>query len=126
MPSETLQFYGYAPVPVGHTVEITWFGQEEVRFFGKGEVKREDKEPMVRDLDTGIVYQTTWHATGEGSLMPMRLDYPMETPANLKVVERRIVRVVACRVLCAPNHDNTALVTILVVEPAPAGEGPYR
>ena len=120
--AETLHFQGYAPIPVGHRVEITWFEQETTRLFG-GNTRERFEHPMVRDLETGIVYQTTRMVSDTRAVYHDRVEYPLEP--LLDAGETRIAKVTGCRVLSAPVVDATVLVTTLVIEELPETDA-YR
>src|SRR5262245_34911292 len=97
---ETLHLRGYAPIPVGHRVELTCFAQPRLLSGSTPEWA----EPMIRDLDTGIVYQHPWHTTGSYVLEPLRHQYPLDPHPQLQVVTKITARVVACRVISTVLH----------------------
>jgi hypothetical protein len=92
-----------APIPVGHRVEITFFERHvELRegiFTDKTRMERRPvpNEPLVRDLDTGIVYADEIH---------------FQKPAELGNHEQvEAYRASLCRGL-APASDMVAVETI--------------
>jgi hypothetical protein len=114
--AQTLHFRGYAPIPVGHRVELTCFMRSHLL---SGSSPAWDSL-MVRDIDTGIVYQQPWHTTGSVATSLDRIDYPLEAAPGLAVAGRLEARVLACRVMSytGGNNERMMLSTTLVIEPA--------
>jgi hypothetical protein len=126
MAKRTLQFHAYAPIPVGHRVEVTFFGREKLKLFGKGEIEANRDEPMIEDLDSGVVYQAHWHSTNDTGLTSGHAQYPLGVSEDLTVAETVTGRVLQCRVLAAHGYERTTLVTTLIVEDEPEAQGPHR
>lgn len=107
-----------APIPVGHRVEVTW--TEEVR---RGLVPGQDRtdsrpaQPILRDLDTGVVYLSDW-SVGPGRRRGP--DLPHEVGVALLPDHRvaRIVRgrVTACRVVTIRSTPVLDVQTHLTLE----------
>jgi hypothetical protein len=53
--------------------------------------------PLIRDLDTGVVYGRDWHFTAEQGIDATQI--PLEVRGDLTVMERVVGRVVGARVL---------------------------
>jgi hypothetical protein len=119
---QTLHLRAYAPIPVGHHIELVCFVKPRLL----GADAPEWDEPMIVDLDTGVVYQLPWHVTGTYVLDMQRTNYPLDPNPQLPVAARVRARVLACRVLVAAVTDNTTLRTTLVIEPEPAAAAPAR
>ena len=107
-----------APVPVGHRVELVWYDLHDAGFFGGTNRKTRPHEPVVTDLDTGIVYLSDRLLFSLGSKSP---DTPLEVSEGLsesaKPVKhlRGIVR--ACRVVTIRSFADIDLQTELTIEP---------
>ncbi len=87
------------PIAVGRIVEIVW------PEMGGGKL-----EPIVKDVESGIVYAPSWACT-DGELQPRR---PMRTLLG---------RVRACTIVAYPQSDSMDTITFLTVEPEAS---PYR
>lgn len=108
-----------APIPVGHRVEITW--TEEVR---RGLVPGQDRtdgrphQPVIVDLDTGVVYLSDWAVGASRRKGP---DQPYEVGAGT-LSDHRVGRVLrgvvrACRVITVRGFPQLDVQTHLEVEP---------
>ena len=87
-----------APVPVGHRVEMTWFDTPPGLFGGSAR-KMDEDEPMVRDLDSDIVYTVSWHHSGSLSANPFSDSYPDAIHPDNRPVARVVGKVLACRLV---------------------------
>ena len=104
-----------APIPVGHKVQVIYGQLWATPLFG-GPPRWEDMlEPIVVDLDTGIVYCSPYAAD---LLVPSPLGFkPGTNHRASSVVEGRVT---SC-MMSSSGGDSASLVTDLVVEPIPQG-----
>ena len=108
--SYTLAFA--AAVPVGHRVELLFYAEGD-------EVNAH--EPLLRDLDTGVVYATGWHyearsaARAESRFGEVKR-YPEALRTGLVEAGRAVGRVLSCRVLTVREGVQTALRLALEAE----------
>ena len=75
-------------------------------------------DPMVRDLDTGVVYGRGWHFTPDDDMPATEI--PHEVRADLTVVERVLGRVTGARVLSGLLPEESGRhgwITTLLVDP---------
>ncbi|UJR79702.1 hypothetical protein [Sandaracinus amylolyticus] len=112
---------GVIALPVGRRVEVTIFAREE-GVFSVAKVPQSD-EPLVRDLDTGVVYGRSWHFQDEQATRWNAL-ISMSVRDDLEVAERVVGRVIACRVLSEGYSDPWQQTTIVVAPEASTSE--YR
>ncbi|MDC0668051.1 hypothetical protein [Nannocystis radixulma] len=107
-----------APVPVGHRVELTWYDLVDAGFFGGTNRKTRPHEPVVTDLDTGIVYLSDRVLDTPGMKSPDTpygvSDAISKIATQVKSV-RGIVR--ACRVVTIRSFAEIDLQTELTIEP---------
>jgi hypothetical protein len=105
-----------APIPVGHTVEITEFEDTRPEKKRKGMGWSEAfRHPAVQDLDTGIRYlnhvHVSWGGNGGNVFEPNR--YAFTPRRELPVARTWRARVVACTVVnvegLATQHTMLAL-----------------
>ncbi|MBZ5714913.1 hypothetical protein [Nannocystis pusilla] len=107
-----------APVPVGHRVELTWYDIVDAGFFGGANRKPRPHEPVITDLDTGIVYLSDRVLDTHGSKSPdtpVALSDAVSGLAERVKSVRGIVR--ACRVITVRSFADIDLQTELTVEP---------
>jgi len=103
-----------APIPVGHTVEVTEYAdtrpERKRRGFDAAEAFR---HPTVRDLDSGILYMNHVHASaGPDTSVPfLANDYPVVPREELVVARVWRGRVTACALVHVegPDTQHTAL-----------------
>lgn len=108
-----------APVPVGHRVEVRW--TEEVR---RGLVPGQDRtdsrpaQPVITDLDTGVVYLSDW-TVGAGRRRGPDLPHDVGTALlpDHRVAATVTGRVTACRVVTIRSTPTYDVQTHLTVEP---------
>lgn len=107
-----------APIPVGHRVRITW-NQEAQRGLVPGQERTDDRphEPVLTDLDTGIVFTSDW---GHGAGRRKRPDQPYDVGPDLvsDFREERSVEgtVAACRVITVRGYPDLEVQTELVLD----------
>ncbi len=88
---------GVLPIPVGHEVEVRVFLLDTALFGKKLEPQLQD--PLIVDLDTGIVYGEAWHfGKVSGIVNDVQQNLPLEPRADLQVYERWRGRVTATRI----------------------------
>ncbi len=105
-----------APIPVGHRVEVTWYGESSCKLFGGSKTTVREYEPIIRDLDTGVEYASDFvYGTGSSK----KPDTPLEVSAEVQAEEIESVRgrVVACRVVTLRGFSDYDVQTELTIEP---------
>jgi len=115
---------GSLPIPVGHDVEVTWYAsrEESMSFLGREKVSKKDlPTPVVRDLNTGIVYGHLAHYREDGGIYPGRINVDEPTLRfNLQPRERFAGVVRQCQVIVisfdSAGRDFQHVETHLVVE----------
>ena len=95
----------HVPVPVGHRVEVTWYG---------------DGEPRIVDVETGVEYDSGELYSNTPSSIPQRLvDLEPKRDLQARAALRGIVR------RCVVTWIRNVQQTLLVVETEPVGAA-YR
>jgi hypothetical protein len=107
-----------APIPVGHTVEITEFEDTRPEKKRKGfDWSEAFRHPAVQDLDTGVRYLNHVHVSAEGNggnaFRPNR--YALTPRSGLPVARTWRARVVACTLVGVEGLPSQH--TMLAVEP---------
>jgi len=93
------------PVPVGHRVSVSWYHKntKTTSIFDEEVDESHDDQPLVEDLDTGIVYAFDWlyDTTSDASFPTMS---ELGTELRKGIEEQRVVvgRVGACRIFTVP------------------------
>lgn len=119
----TFTIAGTVPIPVGHRVEVVVFERDVGTFVA--EWQPAPQQPLVRDLDTGIVFGRPFHFTSDTMFGESDVA-PLEPLATLRTFDRVVGRVLVCRVLEIESH-GTWHQTTLVVAPDPESDaGAYR
>lgn len=80
MQEKTYEFIVLAPVPVGHQVEINWYKKQVTGILTGKSWKEFPHSPIIKDLDSGVVYGTFdffWD-TGAGATAVIDMDKPTE------------------------------------------------
>lgn len=122
-----------APIPVGHRVELTFLKKPLIGWFSSVIAGYEDMldKPIVRDMETGVVYASTNVYTEHDYVTP-RGASPLPDHHRPELEQDHVVigRVVSCRVISyqpgyASDRDTTHIQTTLVLEPV-AEKGFYR
>ncbi|MBD3554979.1 hypothetical protein [Streptomyces sp. SP18CM02] len=103
-----------APIPVGHTVEVTEYADTRPEKKRKGwDLSEAFRHPVVLDLDTGIRYMNHVHASraGNGGNSFAANPYPLTPRADLVVSRVYRARVTACTIVAVEGLDtqHTAL-----------------
>jgi hypothetical protein len=103
-----------APVPVGHRVRVTFYVTERRGLFG-GSREELPHEPVVQDLDSGVVYcseRPFVHENVKRPYVPLAVE---STPRG--TVDRVVEGVVrGCRVLTVRGFSEIDVQTRLLVE----------
>jgi NAD(P)H-hydrate repair Nnr-like enzyme with NAD(P)H-hydrate epimerase domain len=106
-----------APIPVGHRVELVWYEVVVDGLFGTSRKER-PHEPVITDLDTGIVYVSDRLLVTPGMKRPKE---PLEVSDGLdgdaKEVRRVRGVVRACRVVTIRSFSDVDLQTELTIAP---------
>ena len=115
MARHTFVLLGSMPIPVGHRVQVHILSRD-MGVFSK-DIQAQLKEPLVRDLDTGIYYGRLWHCR---PTVPSAIgfDEPRSPqPADgVAIAETFDGRIVECVVLSENFLDKQGTQTTLVVD----------
>lgn len=109
---------GAVPIPVGHLVEV-WL----LRASG-GFLNSDAEGPMVRHVETGIVYGPSWAYRKEGGAIQHTAPSQLDLHESVTITARWAGRILHCRI-AATQSDNLDQVTTLIVNPT-ADAPPYR
>ncbi len=121
----------FAPVPAGHKVKITWFKKLRSKPTNdEGEQYTSlPYAPIVRDMDTNIVYAATELFSKNEHLSFAGVQKLLDQPRDEFELEYQLVgKVLECRVFSqqvAGTIERTHVQTTLMIEPTPE-KGPYR
>ncbi len=114
----TFLMHGSVAVPIGHRVEVSIYSKDEGTFTRRPVLRLD--QPVVRDLDTGVVHSHWWHHIENppfpGDVVPLEL-------RDMPLADRMVGRVIACQIVF--YGDETSPRTTLVVRPEPEPSG-YR
>lgn len=106
-----------APIPLGHRVELVWYDVVESGLFSDSR-KTRPHEPVVTDLDTGIVYLSDRVLDAPGIKSP---DKPLAVSEGIvegaQAVRRLRGIVRACRVITIRRFSEIDLQTELTISP---------
>lgn len=103
---------GVVPIPRGHRVEVRTF----LRDRGRKQDPAFD-EPLITDLDTGVVYGTDWHFRALSGYRPGTVqDLPTEPRADLQVHSVVTGTVSATRVSTVGGGEALFQQTTLVLD----------
>ena len=112
-------------IPVGHRVAVRWYRGKSKGLFGGDNEESRPHEPVVEDLDTGIVYSPEWVLETAAARYP---GTPFGVSDGLKKgIEETgtlVGRVAVCRIVTGHGSDYHAQ-TELTIDPEPEPEG-YR
>ena len=102
-----------APIPVGHRVRLTYYVHERPGLFSSTSVEL-PHEPVVEDLDSGVIYCSDRPYSGSGVKRP-RVPYEVDLTAT-GVVAQTVEGVVrACRVLTVRSFSEVDVQTHLTI-----------
>jgi hypothetical protein len=102
MKEKTYELLVLAPVPVGHQVEINWYKKQVTRILSGTRWEEFPHSPIIKDLDSGIVYGTFDFFWEHGAAAAIDMDKP--TALSKQVLSQPELqyaikgKVVACRV----------------------------
>jgi hypothetical protein len=93
-----VHFLGSAPIPVGNRVEVRVFLVDTAVFGTK--LEPDFNDPLIVDLDTGIVYGQGWHFEAITALLPggVRPELPLAPRADLQEHGRWQGRITSTRI----------------------------
>jgi hypothetical protein len=111
----TVELRYVSPIPVGHRVMVRYY-QADAGIFTK-KMKEDTYNPVVQDLDTGIVYEHVSLSV----IYPMQLQVIPLEPDHGQEARRVQGRVVACRVrlLSVDGNHFQPQTTLVIDETAP-------
>lgn len=103
-----------APIPIGHRVRITLYVIETRGLFGTSR-KELPHEPVIQDLDTGVIYASDRVYASASIKYP---DRPVEIQREPVGTVVRVIEgvVAACRVITVRSFSGADVQTHLVVE----------
>jgi hypothetical protein len=119
---QTYELLILAPIPVGHRVELRWYRKLVTGLLSGQRYESMPAQPVVRDLDTGIVYGDFDVFWRHGPVM--QIPYNAPTALEWEVLpehqlEYQVVgRVAGCRIATHRLSPDFHFQTTLVVEPA--------
>jgi hypothetical protein len=119
--ARTLRLNFPAPIPVGHTIEVTRFADTRPEGKRRGDGRFEAVTfPAVVDLDTGIRYMNHVHgsAGGNGGLPFFANSYPLEPRPELPVAEVWRGRVTACTLVMVEGLEGQHTMLVVAEQPA--------
>ena len=103
---KTFELLVLAPVPVGHQVEIRWYKKQIKGLLSGKRWKEFPHSPIIKDLDSGVVYGTFDCFWDHGAAVALDMDSPTklseEVLPQLELQKAVKGKVVACRVA---THD---------------------
>jgi hypothetical protein len=102
-----LEVLGAVAIPVGHRVSVRWYHKKSKGLFGGDHDESRPSQPILEDLETGIVYAFDWLYDGTAAAVPSGANPADAWPTHfsdglrLGVEEQRVVvgRVSACRIV---------------------------
>ena len=99
---ETYELLVLAPVPVGHQVEIRWYKKQIKGLLSGTRWQEFPHSPVIKDLDSGIVYGTFDCFWDSGVAATLKMDSPTELGEQvlpqLELKKTVTGKVAACRV----------------------------
>ena len=104
------------PIPVGHRVAVRWYHKKSKGLFGGAHDESHPTQPLIEDLETGIVYAFTWLYDVVESLQEEGENGALAWPSRFGetmvegIEEQRVVtgRVTACRIFTSIQHGSIA------------------
>ena len=115
--TKTYTLVHVAPIPVGHTIELKLIA-ETTGIFQK-EVRMNETEAVVTDLDSGITYACSDHVQTSFAISAAAQDpseLPMELRPDLKIGSVVRGRVVACHLYTLMAGSTWRVQTQITVE----------
>jgi hypothetical protein len=107
-----------APVPVGHSVEITWYEHvQEGLVPSQSRVDSRPAEPVIRDLDTGITYMTEWAVGSQRRKSPdAAYELGDDLLADYQEAKQVTGKVLWCQVVTIRGYPQVDVQTHLLIE----------
>ena len=102
-----------APIPVGHRVRLTFHERDQGGLFSRSSVELEH-EPVIEDLDTGIVYCSDRPYQGGAGKHPNEPYGVTFDPGPVSRVVEGVVR--SCRVLTVRTFSEVDVQTHLSLQ----------
>ena len=114
-----------APIPRGHRVEVTWYAKTVTGLLSGRRLQEFPYHPVVRDLDTGIVYGSFDFFWRQGAVSTVSTETPtsleLDVLPEFSIASRLIGTVISCRVatydLGIGSSRMLKIQTTLVIEP---------
>jgi len=111
-----IEVLGAIPIPVGHRVSVRWYHKKNKGLFGGEHDESHPTEPIIDDLDTGIVYAFDWLYDATAGAVPAGWipshALPLHYSEGLSkgIEEQRVVvgRITACRIFTAIQGGSNA------------------
>lgn len=99
---KTYELLVLAPVPVGHQVKIRWYKKQIKGLLSGKRWKEFPHSPIIKDLDSGVVYGTFDCFWDHGAAVALDMDSPIELGEQvlpqLELQKTVTAKVAACRV----------------------------
>lgn len=97
-------------IPVGHRVEVRVLVRETTVLFSSSKEPQPD-QPVITDLDTGVVFGPAWAFGGGGTYYKGKplADLALASLPSLQEHSRLVGRVAACRVAWVTEFVSTTL-----------------
>lgn len=103
-----IDFKGAAPIPVGHRVEV-WLLQADAGVISSGNIG-----PVVRHVETGVVYGPWWAYEKESSFVEHAPPTALDLRPDAVITAHFKARVVYCRIV-STRSDNLDQTTTLIL-----------
>jgi len=118
------------PLPVGRRVSVRWYRRKSKGLIYGEDVETHPNEPLIEDLETGIVYAFDWQYAATAGKDGNRDPYSFSDGFDKGVEEERAVtgRVAACRIFTIINVGTSvrSVQTELTITPETDASDAYR
>ena len=118
------------PLPVGRRVSVRWYRKKSKGLIYGEDIESHPNEPLIEDLETGVVYAFDWLYDATSGKDARRDPYSFNDAFIHGVEEERAVigRVAACRVftIIDPGTSVRTMQTELTITPETEASGAYR
>lgn len=102
MQQKTYELLVLAPVPIGHQVELRWYRKQVKGVLSGKKWKEFPYSPIIKDLDSGVVYGTFDFFLDKSTAVAIDMDRPTilseEVLPQLELKKSIKGKVTACRV----------------------------